>query len=155
VQFTSALTLIAELGNLTRFDHPRQLMNFPGLTPSEYSSGARRQQGGITKSGNTHARRVLVESAWACRHPAKLSEHLQRRIEQQPKALQDLSWKAQVRLCKHFRQLSARGKHVNEVVVVIARELSGFLWAPLFSLASSIGTPVFYSPSEIRDLFLR
>lgn len=138
VQFTSALTLIAELGDLTRFDHPRQLMNFLGLTPSEYSSGPRRQQGGITKSGNTHARRVLVESAWAYRHPAKLSEHLQRRIEQQPKALQDLSWKAQVRLCKRFRQLSARGKHVNEVVVAVARELSGFLWAIARHSAPSI-----------------
>ena len=137
VQFTTAVTVIAELGDLTRFDHPRQLMSFLGLTPSEYSSGAHRQQGGITKSGNTHARRVLVESAWAYRHPAKLSAHLQRRIEHQPKVLQDLSWKAQMRLCKRFRQLSARGKHVNEVVVAIARELSGFLWA----IARSVPLP--------------
>jgi transposase len=90
-------------------------MSFLGLTPSEYSSGAHRQQGGITKSGNTHARR----------------------IEHQPKVLPDLSWKAQVRLCKRFRQLSARGKHVNEVVVAIARELSGFLWA----IARSVPLP--------------
>jgi transposase len=137
VQFTSAVTLMAELGDLTRFDHPRQLMSFLGLTPSEYSSGARRQQAGITKSGNTHARRVLVESAWAYRHPAKVSAHLQRRLEHQPQALQDLSWRAQVRLCKRFRHLSARGKHVNEVVVAIARELSGFLWAIARSLPLS------------------
>ena len=129
VQFTTAVTLIAELGDLTRFDHPRQLMNYLGLTPSEYSSGSRRQQGGITKSGNTHARRVLVESAWSYRHPAKVSAHLQKRIGQYGKPLQDLSWKAQVRLCKRFRQLVARGKHVNQVAVSIARELSAFIWA--------------------------
>jgi transposase len=129
VQFTTAITLIAELGDLTRFDHPRQLMNYLGLTPSEYSSGARRAQGGITKCGNTHARRVLVESAWAYRFPAKVSAHLQRRIEHQPKYLQDLSWKAQARLCQRFRRLQSRGKHVNEVVVAIAREMAAFMWA--------------------------
>lgn len=129
VQFTTAVTVIAELGDLTRFEHPRQLMSYLGLTPAEYSSGARRQQGGITKSGNTHARRALVESAWAYRHPAKVSAHLQRRIEHLPKPLQDLSWKAQLRLCKRYRNLTARGKHVNEVVVAIAREMAAFLWA--------------------------
>jgi transposase len=112
-------------------------MGYLGLTPSEYSSGARRQQGGITKSGNTHARRVLVESAWAYRHPAKVSAHLQRRIEHFPAALQELSWKAQLRLCKRFRQLSARGKHLNEVVVAVARELSAFLWAIARTLPST------------------
>jgi len=129
VQFTTAVTLIAELGDLTRFDHPRQLMNYLGLTPSEYSSGARRQQGGITKAGNTHARRALIEGAWAYRFPAKVSRHLQLRLEALPAAIQNISWKAQVRLCKRFRSLSARGKHVNEVVVAIAREMAAFLWA--------------------------
>lgn len=129
VQFTTAVTLIAELGDLNRFTHPKQLMSYLGLTPSEYSSGARRQQGGITKSGNSHARRVLVESAWAYRHPAKVSAYLQKRIGHLPKELQDLSWKAQVRLCKRYRSLCARGKHVNEVVVAIARELAAFIWA--------------------------
>ena len=129
VQFTTAVTVTAELGDLTRFTHPRQLMSYLGLTPSEYSSGARRQQGGITKSGNIHARRALVESAWAYRHPAKVSAYLQKRIGEFPKPLQDLSWKAQVRLCKRYRALCARGKHVNEVVVAIARELAAFMWA--------------------------
>lgn len=129
VQFTTAVTLVAELGDLTRFTHPRQLMSYLGLTPSEYSSGSKRQQGGITKSGNIHARRALVESAWAYRHPAKVSAYLQKRIGDLPKELQDLSWKAQVRLCKRYRTLCARGKHVNEVVVAIARELAGFIWA--------------------------
>jgi transposase len=129
VQFTTAVTLIAELGDLNRFTHPKQLMSYLGLTPSEYSSGSKRQQGGITKSGNSHARRVLVESAWAYRHPAKVSAYLQKRIGHLPKELQDLSWKAQVRLCKRYRTLCARGKHVNEVVVAIARELAAFIWA--------------------------
>ena len=129
VQCTAAVTLVAEIGDLTRFDHPRELMKCLGLIPSEYSSGEQRRQGSITKAGNTHARRVLVEGAWAYRYPAKVSRHLQRRLEQQPKMIQDSSWKAQVRLCKRYRQLVARGKHANIVTVAIARELAGFMWA--------------------------
>jgi transposase len=83
----------------------------------------------MTKAGNTHARRALVEGAWAYRYPAKVSRHLQLRLEQQPKAIQDINWKAQVRLCKRYRRLMARGKHANQVVVAIARELVGFMWA--------------------------
>jgi transposase len=129
IQFTMAVTTVAELGDLTRFDNPRQLMKFLGLIPSEYSSGERRRQGTITKAGNTHARRALVEGAWSYRYPAKVSRHIQLRLEQQPKAIQDISWKAQVRLCKRFRRLMARGKNANQVVVAIARELVGFMWA--------------------------
>jgi transposase len=129
VQFTVAVTTVAELGDLTRFDHPRELMKFLGLIPSEYSTGERRRQGSITKAGNTHARRALVEGAWAYRYPAKVSRHLQLRLEQQPKVIQDISWKAQVRLCKRYRKLLARGQHANQVVVAIARELVGFMWA--------------------------
>jgi transposase len=129
VQFTVAITTVAELGDLTRFDNPRQLMDYLGLTPSESSSGPRRRQGAMTKAGNSHARRALVEGAWAYRYPAKVSRHLQLRLEKQPKVIQDISWKAQVRLCKRYRQLLARGKHVNQVVVAIARELVGFMWA--------------------------
>jgi transposase len=129
VQFTVAVTTVAELGDLTRFDNPRQLMNYLGLTPSEYSTGERRRQGGITKTGNTHARRALIEGAWAYRYPAKISRHLQLRLEKVPQPIQDISWKAQVRLCKRYRQLSARGKTPNQVVVAIARELSAFMWA--------------------------
>jgi transposase len=129
VQFTVAVTMVAELGDLTRFEHPRQLMKFLGLIPSEYSSAERRRQGSITKAGNTHARRALVEGAGAYRYPAKVSRHLQLRLETQPKPIQDISWKAQVRLCKRFRRLLARGKNANQVVVAIARELVGFMWA--------------------------
>jgi transposase len=129
MQFTAAVTLIAELGDWHRFDTPRQLMSYLGLIPSEHPSGERRRQGGITKTGNSHARRVLVEGAWAYRYPAKGSRHLHLRVETVPKAIQEISWKAQVRLCKRYRRLVARGKHVNQVVVAIAREMAAFVWA--------------------------
>jgi transposase len=129
VQFTRALTMVAEIGDLTRFESPRELMKFLGLIPSEYTSVERRRQGSMTKAGNTHARRALVEGAWAYRYPAKVSRHLQLRLETQPKVIQDISWKAQVRLCKRYRRLVARGKHANVVTVAMARELAGFMWA--------------------------
>ncbi len=129
VELTGAVILMAELGDLTRFDTPRQLMSYLGLTPSEYSSGERRRQGGITKAGNSHARRALVEGAWAYRYPAKVSRHLQLRLEKLPAEVQAIGWKAQVRLCRRYRQLTARGKHVNQVVVAIAREMAAFAWA--------------------------
>jgi transposase len=118
VQFTVAVTTVAELGDRTRFTTPKQLMSYLGLTPSEYSSGPRRSQGGITKTGNSHARRALVEGAWAYRYPAKVSRHLPLRLEQLPKPIQ-----------KRYRQLMARGKHPSQVVVAIARALVAFMWA--------------------------
>jgi transposase len=129
VELTGAVILMAELGDLTRFDTPRKLMSYLGLTPSESSTGERRRQGGITKAGNGHARRALVEGAWAYRFPAKVSRHLQLRLEKLPPEIQAISWKAQVRLCRRDRQLSGRGKHVNQVVVAIAREMAAFAWA--------------------------
>jgi len=129
VQFLVAITVVAELGDLTRFDNPRQLAAFVGLIPSEYSSGGSRRQGGITKAGNGRARRALIEAAWAYRHPAKVSAHIQSRIDHLPKPIQDLGWKAQVRLCKRFRRLVARGKHPNVAVTAVARELIAFMWA--------------------------
>ena len=129
VQFTVAVTIVAELGDLTRVDNPRQLMSDLGLTPSEYASGERRRQGSITKAGHSQARRVLIEGAWAYRYPANVSRHLPWRLERVPKTLQDISWKAQVRLCQRYRQLSARGTHAHQVVVAIARALIAFMWA--------------------------
>src|SRR5438094_4052 len=129
LNLTGAVTLIAEVGDLTRFDTPRKLMSYLGLTPSEYSSGEHRHQGGITKAGNGHARRALVEGAWAYRYPAKVSRHLQLRLENVPAEVRAIAWKAQLRLCKRYRLLSARGKHVNQVVVAIAREMAAFAWA--------------------------
>jgi transposase len=121
VQCTVAVTTVAERGDLTRLTNPQQLMSYLGLTPSEYSSGPRRSQGGLTKTGHSHARRALVEGAWASRSPATVSRHLQRRLEQLPKPIQDLSGQAPVRLCTRSRQLMARGTHAQQVVVAIAR----------------------------------
>jgi transposase len=129
VQWLVAITVVAELGDLTRFTSPRQLAAFVGLIPSEYSSGPSRRQGGITKAGNGRARRALIEAAWAYRHPAKVSQHIQTRIDALPKPIQDIGWKAQVRLCKRFRRLVARSKHPNVAVTAIARELIAFMWA--------------------------
>jgi transposase len=129
VQFITAVTMVAEIGDLTRFESPRELMKCLGLIPSEDTSAERRRQGSMTKAGNTHARRALVEGAWASRSPAKVSRHLPLRLETQPKIIQDLSWKAQVRLCQRYRRLLSRGKHPNVVTVAIARELVGFMWA--------------------------
>jgi transposase len=129
VQYTVAVTTLAALGDLTRFETPRQLMKCLGLMPSAYASGEPRRQGSITKAGNTHARRALVEGAWAYQYPAQVSRHLQLRLATPPKTIQDISWKAQVRRCKRYRKLLARGKHANQVVVAMARELVGFMWA--------------------------
>lgn len=128
VSFVVASTFVSELGDITRFQKPSQLMCYLGLTPSEYSSGNRRKLGGITKAGNSHVRRVLVEGAWSYRFPAKVSAHLQKRIENAPKAAQEIAWKAQVRLCKRYRRLQARGLHPNKAVVSIAREMAAFMW---------------------------
>jgi transposase len=129
IQTIHAVRLIAELGDLTRFDSARRLMAFLGLVPSENSSGERRQQGSITKAGNSSARRALVEAAWAYRYGARVSPIIARRQSGIAKTVTDLAWKAQLRLCARFRALSARGLHKNKIVVAIARELSGFVWA--------------------------
>lgn len=129
VKFIVAMTVVAEVGDLTRFDNPRQLMAYLGLVPSEHSSGNKRHLGAITKAGNTHARRVLVESAWAYRHPAKVSPVIRVRLQNLPSSIQNIAWKAQLRLCKRFRRLVAKGKHQNLVITAIARELAAFMWA--------------------------
>jgi transposase len=129
VQFTVAVTTVADLGDLTRCTNPKPLMSYLGRTPTEYASGPWRSQGGITKTGKHHARRILVEGAWADRDPAKGSRHRQRRLEQRCKPIQDLRWKAQVRRCKRYRPLKARGKRANQLVVAIARAWVAFMWA--------------------------
>ena len=129
VQFVHAVTLISELGDLSRFTEPRQLMAYLGLVPTENSSGERRRQGAITKSANRFARRALIEAAWAYQHPARVTPIIARRQTGLPKAARDIAWKAQLRLCARFRKLCARRLNKNKVVVAIARELSGFVWA--------------------------
>jgi transposase len=128
VNLITAATLLAELGDLRRFAHPKQLMSFLGLVPSEYSSGESRRLGAITKSGNAHVRRVLIESAWSYRLPARLSYELQQRQEGQPKMIRDIAWKAQLRLCARYRRMQARNVHQNKTCIAIARELVGFIW---------------------------
>lgn len=128
VDFIAAASIAAELGDLRRFAHPKQLMAFLGLVPSEYSSGELRRQGAITKCGNSHVRRMLIESAWAYRHPARMSHVLTVRNQGQPPAVRAIAWHAQLRLCGRYRRLTARGLHKNRVCVAIARELCGFIW---------------------------
>jgi len=125
----TAMTTVAELGDITRFETPRQLMAFLGLVPSECSSGPRQRRGGITKSGNGHVRRVLIEAAWCYRFPAKKSAPLQRRAENSSEAVQAIAWKAQKRLCARYRHLQQRGLMGVKISTAIARELCGFMWA--------------------------
>lgn len=125
----TAMTVMAELGDITRFDSPRQLMKYLGLVPSESSSGPRTRRGGITKTGNGHVRRVLVESAWCYRFPARKTAPLQRRAEQTSEEVQAIAWKAQKRLCGRYQALSKRGLMPQKTCVAIARELAGFIWA--------------------------
>lgn len=128
VDKVAATVLLAELGDISRFDSPRQLMGFLGLVPSEHSSGSRRQQGPITKSGNGHARRILVESAWSYRFPARQTMHLKRKAAPAPEQAKAIAWKAQKRLCGRYRSLAQAGKNTKLVCVAIARELVGFIW---------------------------
>jgi len=125
----NAATLIAELGDLSRFTDPRQLMAYLGLVPSEHSSGATVKRGSITKAGNSAARRLLIEAAWCYRFPARVSRELLLRQENQPKLIRDIAWKGQVRLCARYRRLARTGKPANVVTAAIARELTGFIWA--------------------------
>ena len=125
----AATTLVAELGDFKRFAHPREFMGYLGLVPSEHTSGDKRRLGPITKSGNSHARRMLIEAAWNYRFPPRLTAALQKRQDQQPADIRAIAWRAQLRLSHRYRRLKARGVHHNKICVAIARELSGFLWS--------------------------
>lgn len=125
----TATSLVAEIGSFSRFAHPRQLMSYAGLVPSESSSGDLRRQGAITKTGNTHLRRVLVEAAWSYRYPPALKGEIRKRQEGQSKEVQAISWKAQNRLHKKYCRLMGKGKPGGKAVTAVARELLGFIWA--------------------------
>ena len=127
--FLVAVTFAAEIGDVRRFDTPRQLMSFLGLVPAESSTGDTVRRKGLTLAGNRRARRALVEAAWTYRYPARVSETLRARIEGLPKTVRDIAWKAQLRLCARYRRLSAAGKKLPVVVAAIAREMAAFLWA--------------------------
>ena len=124
----AAMVLLAELGDISRFASPKQLMAYLGLVPSEHSTGRRRRQGGITLTGNGHARRMLVECAWSYRFPARQTMHLKRKAQNAPEEAKTIAWRAQKRLCGRYRQLTQAGKNVKLVCVAIARELIGFIW---------------------------
>jgi transposase len=125
----AAMTTLAELGDITRFDSPRELMGYLGLVPSEHSSGGSRRQGGITRTGNGHVRRVLVEAAWNYRFPARKTRDIQKRAEKTSAAVQAIAWQAQTRLCGRYQALMRAGKEKNQVTTAVARELAGFIWA--------------------------
>ena len=129
VRLIVAAGVIAELGDLARFDHPRKLMSYLGLVPSEYSSGGKRRLGAITKCGNNRARRLLIEGVHSYRYSAKISTEMQKRQEGLPKEIIDIAWKAQLRLCRRYQRLMHRGKHYNLVVAAIAREMIAYIWA--------------------------
>jgi transposase len=129
VAFMTAVTFVVEIGDVRRFDNPRQLMAYLGLVPSESSTGERVKRGGITKAGNTRARRVLIEGAWTYRFPARVSPTIQARVAGLPRAVREIAWKGQVRLCGRYRKLVAAGKPKVVAVTAIAREMAAFLWA--------------------------
>jgi len=125
----TAVSIVAEVGSLSRFEKPRQLMGYSGLVSREFSSGNRIRRGGITKTGNAHLRRVLVEAAWAYQHRPWVGGALLKRQQGLDPAIKEIAWKAQWRLHTRYKKLSARGKNKNQIVTAIGRELLGFIWA--------------------------
>jgi transposase len=124
-----AVTVVAEVGSLSRFSNPRQLMSYSGLVSSEHSSGTRIQRGGITKTGNSHLRRVIVEAAWAYQHKPWIGGWLAKRQQGLDEDTKAIAWKAQWRLCTRYKKLAAKGKNKPQIVTAIGRELLGFVWA--------------------------
>ena len=147
VRLLVAVGLIAELGDLNRFDQPRKLMSYLGLVPSEHSSGGKRRQGAITKSGNHRARRLLVEGAHSYRYAANVSTEIRKRQESLSKEINDIAWQAQLRLCRRYQRLIKRGKHYNIVITAIAREMIAYIWA--------IAKEVVLSPVEPKKRLVR
>lgn len=125
----TATSLAAEIGSFGRFPTPRKFMAYLGLVPSESSSGVSRKQGDITKTGNVHARKLLIEAAWSYRLQPAVRDKLKKRQNGQPGTILDISWTAQTRLHKRFHRLMSRGKASNKAVTAVARELAGFIWA--------------------------
>ncbi len=140
IDTVSAIGLVCEIGDIGRFGSARQLMGYLGLVPSEHSSGNSVRRGSITKTGNAHARRLLTEAAWNYRFPARISNELRDRSKALPPGIRTHAWKAQVRLCSRFAQLSSRGVQANKVCVAVARELAGFVWSIAQQAAPSTAT---------------
>ncbi len=129
IDLIAAVTVMAEIGDLTRFASAAELMGYLGLVPKENSTGDRVKRSGITKAGNTRARTTLVEASWSYRHPARVGREKLAKVEAAPEAARAIAWKAQVRLCGRFRTLKRKGKLPCVVATAIARELVGFVWA--------------------------
>ena len=125
----SAATFLAEIGDLSRFQHPSELMGYLGLVPSEDSTGDKIKRGPITKAGNRRARRMLVECAWSYQHPPRVGQDKQEKVAAAPRAVREIAWKAQCRLHGRYRALVRRGKLKTVAVTAVARELAGFIWA--------------------------
>lgn len=129
VKEITAVTLVVEVGTFKRFASARDFMGYTGLIPSEYSSGGTRYQGKITKTGNSHVRRVLVESAWSYRHKPNISGDIKKRQQGQDATVQRIAWKAQTRLHSKYARMAAKGKPHGKIIAAVARELAGFIWA--------------------------
>ena len=125
----SAVTIVAELGSISRFEGARQLMGYSGAVPTEDSSGQRTRRGSITKTGNAHLRRIVVEAAWSYRHRPAIGPRLRKRQEGVPEPIKEIAWKAQVRLSKRYARLAAAGKDQRKIITAVGRELLGFIWA--------------------------
>ena len=140
IDTVAAVTIMAELGDLSRFANPRELMGYLGLVPSESSTGDHVKRGGITKAGNRRARRSLVEASWAFRHPPRIGRDKQAKVDAAPEPVREIAWKAQSRLSARYRALSRKGKRPTIVVCAIARELCGFIWAIHRAIVSPVKT---------------
>jgi transposase len=151
VSFITAVALVAELGDLTRFRHPRELMAYLGLVPSEHSSGPTVRRGAITKAGNPHVRRLLAESAWAYQGIPRIGRQHAYRQEALPKAVCDIAWKAQLRLTARFKRLVARGKAKPKVATAIARELSGVCLGDCTGGGAHAAVTVGAGPGRVRS----
>ena len=125
----SAVTIVAELGNISRFESARQLMGYSGTVPSENSSGKRQQRGSITKTGNAHLRRIAIEAAWSYRLRPGIGPGLRKRQEGVPEEIKEIAWKAQIRLSRRYARLGVAGKDQRKIVTAVGRELLGFIWA--------------------------
>src|SRR6195256_3380036 len=129
IDLVAAVTVLAEIGDLSRFQNPRELMGYLGLVPSESSTGDTVNRGGITKAGNGRARRILVESAWSYRYPSRVSREKQMKVAAAPRAVREIAWKAQMRLCGRFRSLTRKGKRPPLRATATPRGLAAFIWA--------------------------
>ena len=137
IDFISASAFLAEIGDLSRFRTPRELMAYLGLVPSEASTGDTVKRGAITKAGNRRARRILVESSWSYQHPPRVGKEKQEKLAAAPPAVREIAWKAQCRLSARYRALTRKGKLKTVAVTAVARELSAFIWAINRQIANS------------------